>query len=84
MERYTINITKDKEAYNFEVADFPHHTHQRCRFEVYRDGEFVAGFEPDDHEYLRLCKNTGMVDEQILYVLADELEKGAQIPIHKQ
>lgn len=59
---------------NFDVADYLHHTDDHCKFEVYQDGEFIASFEPDSHKYLHVCKNTGIVEEDILHLIADKLE----------
>ena len=74
MEKFTINVSKDKEIYQFEVVDYPHHEGERCKFEVFRNGQYVAGFEPDAHEYLKICKNPGRLDPKVLYLLADQIE----------
>lgn len=74
MKNIRISIEKDTEVYRFEITDYVHHEHSRCKFEVFLNGMFVAGFEPDNHEYLRVCKNTGTVDEEVLHLIADKLE----------
>lgn len=74
MKNIRLSIEKDSEVYRFEVTDYVHHESDHCKFEVFLHGMFVAGFEPDKHEYLRVCKNTGKVDEEILHLLADKLE----------
>ena len=74
MEKFTISISKDQEIHHFEVIDYPHHEGERCKFEVFQNGKYVAGFEPDAHEYLRICKNTGNLDNEVLYLLADQIE----------
>ncbi|QKJ30846.1 hypothetical protein HQ865_14175 [Mucilaginibacter mali] len=75
MNRHHISVTKDEKTYNFEVADLPHHDSGHCKFEVFRDDQLVAGFEPDARQILHICKNTGAVDEEILHLLADEIER---------
>lgn len=75
MNRHHISVTKDNLTYNFEVADFPHHDSGHCKFEVFKDHKLIAGFEPDRQQMLHLCKNSGVVDEEILHLLADEIER---------
>lgn len=74
MERAAVSVVKNKKVYAFEVAEYPHHQHERCKINVYQNGELVAGFEPDSHEYLHLCSNPGNIDEEVLHLLADQLE----------
>ncbi|MGZ3872424.1 MAG: hypothetical protein ACXVJD_05880 [Mucilaginibacter sp.] len=74
MEKFKISVSKDKEIFQFEVADYLHHEDGHCKFEVFQNGEFVAAFQPDSHEYLRICKNPGILDEEVLYLLADQIE----------
>jgi len=74
MDKISINIEKDKQVLTFEVADYLHHESEHCKFEVFKNGEFVAGFEPDKQHYLHVCKNPGIVDEEILFLLADKIE----------
>jgi hypothetical protein len=74
MDKHRLSIEKDEQVFHFEVADYIHHEHERCKFEVFQNGEFVAGFEPDAHEYLKICKNPGILDEEILYLIADKIE----------
>jgi hypothetical protein len=74
MEKFPVTISKDKDLHHFEVGEHPHHSGEGCKFRVFEDGVFVAAFEPDAHENLRICKNPGNLDEEILYLLADEIE----------
>jgi hypothetical protein len=74
MGKFPLTISKDKELYYFEVGEHPHHSGEGCKFRVFEDGVFVAAFEPDAHENLRICNNSGKLDEEILYLLADEIE----------
>jgi hypothetical protein len=74
MELFKISVKKDDETLAFEVADFMHHEGEQCKFEVYQQGQMVAGFEPDSHKFLRICKNPGNVDEETLHLIADKIE----------
>ncbi|OOQ59678.1 hypothetical protein [Mucilaginibacter pedocola] len=74
MERHRLSIIKDEATYNFEIADYPHHSYGHCKFEVYQDGIFVTGFEPDEHLTLHICNDAGLVDPEVLSMLADEIE----------
>ncbi len=75
MNIFSIEITKDEDQLKFEVRDYPHHEDEnRCKFEVLKDGKLVASFEPDRHGMLHICKNAGLVDEELLHLIADKLE----------
>ena len=74
MESIKLSIEQDGQLFKFDVAEYPHHKEEACRFEVFQNGAFVAGFEPDKHEYLRICRNPGILEEGILYLIADKLE----------
>lgn len=74
MDNISITIEKDKQSLNFVVRDFIHHKSEHCKFEVFQNEEFVAGFEPDAQAYLHLCKNPGILDEETLYLIADKIE----------
>jgi hypothetical protein len=74
MENYPITVSKDKEIHHFEVGEHPHHSGEGCKFRVCEGGVFVASFEPDAHEFLHICQNPGGVDEEILHLLAEQIE----------
>ena len=74
MEKIKINIEKNHELLQFEVAEYLHHEGDRCKFDVFKDGQFVVGLEPDAHEYLRICKNPGVLNEEVIYLIADKIE----------
>ena len=74
MDKTKLNIEQDGQLLTFEVAEYLHHEDETCKFEVFQHGTFVAGFEPDKHKYLRICKNPGILEEEILYLIADKLE----------
>ena len=74
MEKFGISVTHNQQNYHLEVRDYMHHTDDQCKYEVYNDGLFIGSFEPDNHKYLHICKNPGVVDEGLLHLVADQLE----------
>ena len=74
MEQFNINVIKDKSTYEFKVVDYVHHDGEQCKFEVFHEGRMVVSFEPDAHEYLRICKNPGILDKDIIHLIADKIE----------
>jgi hypothetical protein len=74
MEKFEISVTGNKQNYHFEVRDYMHHSSEQCKFEVFKDGRFIASFEPDGHKGLHICKNPGVVEEELLHLVADQLE----------
>lgn len=80
MENYPIKISLDKQIHHFQVGEFAHHDETRCRYRVYENGELVASFEPDAQNFLHICQNPAGLDEELLYLLADEIEAKLQHP----
>ena len=74
MDRFTIDVNNDGATYTFDIVDFALDEDYRCKFEVYKDDQFIASFEPDSRGFLHICKNTGRVDEPMLHLIADKLE----------
>jgi hypothetical protein len=74
MENFPLTISKDKQMMRFEIGEYLHHSGETCKFKVFRDGIWVASFEPDEHEYLRVCQNPGGLEEVMLHLLADAIE----------
>ena len=75
MDKFVIEIEKDSDKLNFEVVDYAHHEDDnRCKFEILKNGMLVASFEPDNRGFLHICKNCGVVDEEVLHLIADKLE----------
>jgi hypothetical protein len=74
MENYPITISTDKEVHHFEVGEYAHHEDDKCKFRVFENGAFVASFEPDAQDFLHICQNPAGLDEELLYLLADEIE----------
>lgn len=74
MDKFEITVIKDKEVLRFDVADYLHNEEGHCKFEVFKEGEFVASFQPDTHHFLHICKNADVYDEETLHLIADQLE----------
>ena len=74
MEKHPITINHDKEVHHFEVSEHPHQDGERCKYRVYEHGAFVASFEPDAQQFLHICQNVAGLNEELLYMLADEIE----------
>ena len=75
MDKFLVTVAQDEEVYHFEVQEYLHHEDDdKCKFEIYNEGQLVAGLEPDKHEYLKICKNPGKVDEGVLHLIIEQLE----------
>lgn len=74
MELFEISVTYNNEPHHFEVRDYMHHDGENCKFEVFRKGLFVVSFEPGPHKHLHICKNGGVEKEELLNLIADEIE----------
>jgi hypothetical protein len=74
MDNYPITISLDKEIHYFEVGEYLHHEDDRCKYKVFENGIYVASFTPDDNHLLHICHNPAGLDEELLYLLADQIE----------
>lgn len=74
MEKFEISVTQKGQQHHFEIRDYMHHKEDQCKYEVYRDGQFIASFEPGSHRMLNICKDPGVVPEDLLYLIAEQLE----------
>jgi hypothetical protein len=81
MENFPVTVNKDKQVHHFEVGEYLHHDGENCKFKVFEQGVLVASFEPDTHNYLHVCKNPGNLAEEVLHLLADQIE--THHPHHK-
>jgi hypothetical protein len=75
MEIFEISVTYNNQNYHLEVRDYMHHEDEKCKYEVYDNGDFIGSFEPDNHKILHICKNPGVVNEELLHLVADQLER---------
>ncbi|MGF7080113.1 hypothetical protein [Mucilaginibacter sp. UYCu711] len=74
MEKFEISVAIDNTNQHFEVRDYMHHEGEQCKYEIFKGGQFVGSFEPDNHKILHICKNPGLVPENTLHLIADQLE----------
>jgi hypothetical protein len=74
MNNFMVDVKSNEVDYQFEVAEFPHHSGESCKFRAFKDGKFVASFEPDNHQYLHVCQNPTNLSEAVLHLLAEKIE----------
>jgi len=74
MEKFEISVALNNKNHHFEVFDYMHHDGVQCKFEVFQNGLFIASFEPGAHRFLQICKNPGVMEEELLYKIADQIE----------
>lgn len=74
MEKFEISVNYKNENHHFEVKDYMHHQGDQCKFEVFKNGQFIASFEPGSHMHLHICKDTGLLPEAVLNIIADRIE----------
>lgn len=75
MEKFEISVAVDNENQHFEIRDYMHHEEDKCKYEVFKDGQFIGSLEPDNHKVLHICQNPGVVTENVLYLICDQLER---------
>jgi len=51
-----------------------HYDGVQCKFELHKQGLFVASFEPGAHKHLHICKNAGVEEEELLELVAEQIE----------
>jgi len=74
MELFEISVSYKNENHHFEVRDYMHHDGEQCKFELYKEGIFVASFEPGPHKHLHICKNAAIEEEDLLDLVAGQIE----------
>ena len=74
MDNYIVDVKLNNEGYRFEVGEFPHHSGESCKFKAFREGKFVASFEPDNHQFLHVCQNPANLSDEVLHLLAEQIE----------
>jgi hypothetical protein len=72
MEEFEISVSRDREVFHYTVVN---NGTDRCEFEVFEDGRLVCSFEPNEDEYIRICRNQGGLDEEVVYMIADQIEQ---------
>ena len=76
MENYSFSVSLDQAVHHFEVGEYLHHNEQSCKVKVFQQSKLVASFEPDAYNFLHVCQNPGQLQEELLHLLADQLEAG--------
>lgn len=84
MENYLITVNNDKDIHRFEVGEYAHYEEDKCRYRIFENGTYVASFEPDALDFLHICQNPGKLDEQVLHLLAEQIEAHHPQTIRKQ
>jgi hypothetical protein len=74
MEKHPITISHDNEVHHFEVSEQTHHDSERCKYRVFENGAFVAGFEPDAQNFLHICQNAAGLDDDLYDQLMSSLQ----------
>jgi len=74
MENFEISVSHNSQNYHFEIRDYMHHSGEQCKYEVFKDGQFIVSFEPGAHKILHVCKDAGLVEEEMLHLIAEQLE----------
>lgn len=75
MEKFEISVSVDHQNQHFEIRDYMHHKGGKCKYEVFKQGQFIGSFEPDHHKILHICQNPGIVAEHVLNLICDQLER---------
>jgi len=74
MEKFEISVNWHNQNSHLEVRDYMHHNGEECKYEIFKDGQFIGSFEPDNHKFLHICKNPGLVEDDLLHQVAEQLE----------
>jgi len=74
MENFEISVRYKNENHHFKVKDYMHHEGDQCKFEVFREEQFIVSFEPGVHKHLHICKDTRLLPEEVLNLIADNIE----------
>jgi hypothetical protein len=71
MEKFEISVAGINALFNFQVVN---NGADKCEFEMFAGNELVAVFEPDENEYIHICRNPGGLDEEVIVQIADKIE----------
>jgi len=74
MEKYNITSDTNNETHEFLVGQFPYGEGETCKYRVFFNGELVAILVPDQHHILHVRKELKNFDDELLNLLADEVE----------
>ncbi len=68
MEKFEKSVPGTDEVLDFQVVNTGT---EKCEYEVYSVNNLVAVFEPDEDEYIHICRNPGGLDEEIIVRIAE-------------
>ena len=71
MEKFEISVPGMDGLLYFKVLN---KETANSEYEVYIEDKLVAVFEPNEEEYILICRNPGGLDEEIIYLIADRIE----------
>ncbi len=71
MEKFNISVPGTGELFNFQVVN---NGADKCEYEVYAGDQLVAVYEPDEDEYIHICRNPGGLDEEVIVGIAGRIE----------
>ncbi|MFD2147430.1 hypothetical protein [Mucilaginibacter antarcticus] len=74
MEKFEISVAVNDHNEHFEIRDYMHHDDEKCKYEIFKDGQFIGSLEPDNHKSLHICKDPGLVPANTLHLIAEQLE----------
>jgi hypothetical protein len=63
MEEFKIQITQEFDQMEYRILD---KETDQCEFEVYLGSVLITVFEPDENEYIHICRNPGGLDEEVI------------------
>ncbi|PJJ79108.1 hypothetical protein [Mucilaginibacter auburnensis] len=75
MEKFEISVKTASGIRHFKIKDYMHHDCEMCKYEVYENDQFIGSFEPDHHRNLHVCKDGGVLKQDVLDKIAIELER---------
>jgi hypothetical protein len=71
MEKFNISVSGTEEVFYFQVVN---NGKEKCEYEVFKGDQLVAVFEPNEEEYIHICRNPGGLDEEVIVRIADRIE----------
>ena len=71
MEKFEISVAGTDELFNFQVVN---NGADKCEYEVFAGDQLVAVFEPNEDEYIHICRNPGGLDEEVIVQIAGRIE----------
>ena len=68
MEEFSVSVSQEGRAFDYRVVDKQTGI---CEYEVFLGEILMAVFEPDENEYIHICRNPGALDEEVIVQIAD-------------